>query len=211
MSVRCAQRINICAPDVARGSKIGSAPGEPRTATLLRNQQIGSEPRPAAVAVWKWMNEDQSVMEAHGQLVLRKSFVFDPISSVVDDLVQFGLDAIALNAEIAFGRAIIASPSPNTIKHAAVKSLEKGFVKDRPLPSECPAIGLGDIPLFQFIEFAAQGNVRRNERLSFLGGQGRCVIIGIEQVSHFRPKGAQADAKVLRPVRAASSCSLAYL
>jgi len=62
----------------------------------------------------------------------------------------------------------------------AVETSDESFVEDAPLAGKSPVIGFGDVLLFEFVEFAAQGDVCRNERVAFLGRQRRCIVIGME-------------------------------
>src|SRR5580698_7525624 len=109
--------------------------------------------------------------------------MFDPVSSIVDKLPKFRLDVIVRDAEIALGRAVISGPPPNAIKHSAVETSQESFVEDSPLAGESPEVSFGDVLLFEFVEFAAQRDMCRDQRVAFLGRQGRRIVVGIEQIS----------------------------
>src|SRR5579863_1363005 len=131
------------------------------------------------------MHENQTVMKAHSQLVGRVGVVLDPIPGVVDDPPKLGLNAIGRYTEITFGRTVISRPSPNPIEHTAMETSEESFVEDSSLAGKRPTIGLGDVLLFEFVEFAAQRDMRRDKRIEVRRGQRRGVIIGMEEVRHF--------------------------
>src|SRR5262249_7027824 len=58
------------------------------------------------------------------------------------------------------------------------------LVENVALAREGPAVGGGDILLLQFVQLAAQRDVRRNQALAFRWGQRRGVIVGIEGANH---------------------------
>src|SRR5580692_5929374 len=67
------------------------------------------------------MNLHEAVMEAHRDFIRRIRLVFDPRSSIVEQLVQRDGNFIEWYPEIAFARAELPGPSPNVAEHPLVQ------------------------------------------------------------------------------------------
>jgi hypothetical protein len=66
------------------------------------------------------MNLYKAVMEAHSDFIRRIGLVFNPRSSIVEQLVQGGGNFIERYSKITFARAELSGPSPNVAEHPLV-------------------------------------------------------------------------------------------
>ena len=121
MLVRGVQGVYVSSTYIAWRSQVCRAPGE-STFPKLRYEHIGGEPRPSAIAVGERMDEHETMMKSHGQFIGRVGLVLDPITGIVQDLSELGLNPIAFDADVAFGLPVDARPRPNVIEHAPMKS-----------------------------------------------------------------------------------------
>lgn len=61
----------------------------------------------ASVAVGIGMNPHQLVVKARGDFIGRVGFVVDPVAAIIDELSQFGGDAVGIDADILVAVAVI--------------------------------------------------------------------------------------------------------
>ena len=165
MVVGGSERGNVIVPGCPGGAKIRATPGETR-ATELRDQNVGRQTGPAAVAVWKGMYRNEPVMETQRDLIRRIRIVLNLISRIVNRLAKRDLDQVRSDAKVAFGRPVFSRPPPDALEHAAMQALEETFAGHDVTAAEGPPISCCDILLLEFIQLAAQGDMRRctNER-----------------------------------------------
>ena len=89
----------------------------------------------------------------------------------------------SVDADVALGPPKRTCPAPDGAEHLLVKPADEIFIEDVAAPArEKPAVGVGDADLLGRVEFPALGDVARNQRIAFLGGQ-RCrrIVLVIEQ------------------------------
>ena len=68
-------------------------------------------------------------------------------------------------------------PAPDALEHTSVQALQKTLPRRNLAAAKGPAGCRGDVLLFEFVQFAAQRNVGRDELFAFLGRQRRCMIV----------------------------------
>ena len=68
MVVGCAQRAHVAPAQLAGIGEAAASPAEGRAAKPP-DQKIGHQARVPPVAVWKWMNDDQPVMETQRDFI----------------------------------------------------------------------------------------------------------------------------------------------
>lgn len=127
------------------------------------------------------MNVDESVTEAHRDFVRWISLVFDPISRLVDGLLDFRDDSMCLDADIPVSRAILTRPTPHVAKHPLVQFAQKRPIENIASAGFGPALSGINIDVLCFIQLVPQCDVGRDERFVLLNGEGRVrLIIAIE-------------------------------
>jgi len=77
--------------------------------------------------------------------------MLDFTADITDDLIEFELDEVGLDAKIPVGCAVVTGPLPNGTKHSTVQSFEKHFVDNLPLATESPHIRSCNVLLFEFV------------------------------------------------------------
>lgn len=177
MIVRSLERCDVGVAGRACGSEIRATPGE-TLAAELSDQNVGGETRPTAVSVWKGVYGDEPVMETHRDLIWRIRFVLNPISRVVNRLAKRDLDQMRSDTEIAFCCPVFSRPAPDALEHAPMQALEETFAGHDVTAAECSLISRCDILLFEFVQFAAQGDMGRDEVFPFRRRQWGRMIVG---------------------------------
>jgi len=93
-------------------------------ASVLDTQKVGCHTRVATIAVWKWVNTDQSVVEPHSNICQRKG----PFSELKENVVAHLLDLDGYvsprNADGLVRSPKLASPSPGPVEHPQMESLQ---------------------------------------------------------------------------------------
>jgi len=107
------------------------------------------------------MNGYEPVVKANRDFVGFVSFAFDPISRVVEKLPEFRLNTIACDSKIAFRRSVVSGLAPDPAEHPAMQAAQECFVEHIALATERPSIRFENVLLFEFVEFAMQGDVCR--------------------------------------------------
>lgn len=178
------QGIDVHASCIPVGLNISPAPGE-AVAALPDDQQVRRKTRPAPISIRKWMHRHQTMMKANRQFIVRVRPMLDPKSRIIDNLAEVGLDAIVRHAEIALGRAIRSRPSPDAVEHPSMEPAKEGLVHDISFAAERPAIRFQDVVLFEFVEFAPQRDVCRDQSIPFVRRQRCRVVVGFERLRYF--------------------------
>src|ERR1700730_17289867 len=111
------------------------------------------------------MDGNQPMVETHCQFICLVALVLDPVPRVVDCLSKIWLYLEGFDPEIAFRSAVLSRPSPDLIEHTAMKAPQESL-SEKIMPSaEGPAIRCANVFLFELVQLAPQGDVRRNEFL----------------------------------------------
>lgn len=79
----------------------------------------------ATIAIGKRVDRNQPMMEANGYFIRRKGLMFDPISNVIDQVVQLYLDQMRSDAEVPLSRSRRTGPVPYAPEHSSVKLHQK--------------------------------------------------------------------------------------
>ena len=117
----------VMRPHLAGRGKIRAAPGK-RTAAKAGNQQVGHEPRMAAIAVWEGVNGHQTVVKADCKFIGSEYGLLHPQMAVIEQAVKFGSNTPGRNTNIALCLAILPCPSPDVAKHPLVQVSQKALV-----------------------------------------------------------------------------------
>lgn len=102
--------------------------------------------------------------------------MLDPIADVVEGISKLDFDEMRFDAQISFGGSVFSGPAPNLVEHATMQAFEKTFASRDLASPEAPLNGRSDIFLFEFVQLAAQRNVRW-DKISALGGRYRCRMV----------------------------------
>jgi hypothetical protein len=81
----------------------------------VASEKIADKARKAPVSVWKRRNGDKAVTETNRDFVGWIGSMVHPESRIVDGLLHFHDDPIGLNADVAFGRAILPLVDPKPV------------------------------------------------------------------------------------------------
>jgi len=182
--VRGLQCRDIAPANITRGLQIGASPCE-ALAAEPHDEKVGHQTGMTAIPVREGMNLHKAVMEAHGDFIGWIGLVFDPRSSIVEQLMQGGGNFIEGYPKIAFARTQLPGPSPNVAEHPLVQIRHKFLAQGIAASAERPVLRAQDVLLLGFIQLAAIRDVRGNQLALFLGRQRRCIIGLVENVSHF--------------------------
>lgn len=112
------------------------------------------------------MHPNDVAMEANRDLVGRIGLVLDPVTDVIEHPQQFRLHLPMIDAKVLVGLAVGASPFPDLSEHALVQVNGEGLTERVAATGKHGSHRLYDVLLFQFVEFAAQGDVRGNVLLT---------------------------------------------
>jgi hypothetical protein len=116
--------LDVSRPGLSRIDQVSPSPREGRPPKVT-SEKIADETRKAPVPVGKGMNCDKAVTEAHGDFVGRIRRVLDPVSGVVDSLLNVRGDPIGLDADIACACTILPRPAPYVAEHPLVQFAQK--------------------------------------------------------------------------------------
>ena len=102
MPIGGSQRVNVVPTQVRDCDKVAAPPGEALSAKL-ENQEVGGQPREATVTVREGVDKDETVMEAHGDLIRAIDLMVDPIMNVIHELTEVGSNLPVIGADPALG------------------------------------------------------------------------------------------------------------
>ena len=129
------------------------------------------------------MNRNNPVAESHGDLILGKNVVIDPVSAIIQELHYFGANVILVYTKVLIRCSELSCPLPNIPEHPSVQISHKTLGEDMleaelspHRPFDCPL----DTELFKFIELSTGGNCGNQKTLLLIFIQ-RCLTIrGVE-------------------------------
>ena len=98
-SAQCVDVFLSCFAGIGEGY---TAPSKSASVHLLK-KQIGSQARVSAVTVREGVDMDELVMKPGGNFIEFVGLIFYPVADIVDELLQFGMDAVRVNADIFAG------------------------------------------------------------------------------------------------------------
>ena len=83
-----------------------------------------------SIAVGKGMNRDHAMVKADCDFVARVGLMLDPIIDVGEQCMEFRLDTISFDTDIALGLPICAGPAPDVAQHPFVQLSHKMLGQD---------------------------------------------------------------------------------
>jgi hypothetical protein len=126
----------------------------------------------ATVAVGEGMNENQTMMKPDGDLIGRKSPVFEPIACIAQLRGECLANLVMQYAGILLRRSVETRPFPRLIKHPMVQ-ISKVWLSHRVIPAkrtwvQRPIIGKTNVGAFPFVPFISCREIRNKVGL-FVG------------------------------------------
>jgi hypothetical protein len=106
------KRDDISPPRLLRVHETAAAPGE-AGATELYCEEIGRKAAMSAIAVGKWVDQDEAVMEPHGDLIRRECPMLHPVARIFYEQPHLRPYLVVRDANIAVGRTDRSGPSPH--------------------------------------------------------------------------------------------------
>ena len=100
----------------------------------------------------------------------------DPYLRIIEQVPDGDRDLIMRDSEIALAGPECACPPPDVAQHSAVQVQDEFLRQKVASPAERPVLPARNVVLFHLVEFAAIGNVRRNEPTPVLRCERRGVL-----------------------------------
>src|ERR1022692_1407772 len=119
------ERRDVVAAQSARFGERSTAPGEP-CAAECHDERIRGQPRPAAVTVREWVDDDEPVAESDRALVAAISCrrgVSEPRAHVAKDVAHVHVYLPVRHAEVSVGGPVASRPGPDLAVHPEVQAL----------------------------------------------------------------------------------------
>ncbi len=141
------------------------SPGKPGPAER-GHEQIGGHPRMTPVAVGKWMDGNQPVMEFHTHSVPDAVIpcAIAPELRVLDEVPNRFSDLEMLNADIRRAHSVPTGPSPDVAEHLPMETAEETVVENlmhRSGSARRPEVACADVGLFGRVQFTSGAYVRQ--------------------------------------------------
>src|ERR1035438_7339149 len=179
-----AQGFDIALPCRAGIAQTLPSPRKPLTAKLDR-QKIGHETGVAPVAIRKWVNLHQPVMEAQRDFIGWIRVVFDPCFGVVEQLAQRYWNLQVIDSDVTLAGPEFSGPAPYVAEHLPVQVFDEFLAQQIAAATERPFLGARDVLLLGLIQLAAIGDMRGDQTAYFLRRQrGRGIVRRLEQIAH---------------------------
>lgn len=115
-------------------------------------------------------------MKANRDFVRRIGFLFRLGANVAKKLAKSGWDAPGRHiVDVFVGLAKLPGPGPNVPEHAPMKPTQEIFVEHVALAGEGPAITFGIAGLVHGVQFAADGEMGRDQAFPLFRREGRAA------------------------------------
>lgn len=185
--------------------------------TVAHQQHVSHHAGTAPVAIGKWMDEGQAMMQANCLLIECIAFVFLPSHHVVKQLSGLHGDLMRGYTDVPLSVAELPGPRPDLAKHALVQTSHEVFTRYHdcfaPDLAMGPAHALVDVRAFGIIQVTTRGYPGQLQSMDFIRIQRSLALVkrAIQEVLIIQgrsPARARCRESQLWPVQANAGATL---
>lgn len=142
----------------------------------------------AAVPIWKWVDRDQSVLEASSDLIVIVRVLVGPVMQIGAQIRDGDRNLRPVNTDRFVRLSEASGPSPDIAEHSAVQLLNKRCRADFRVPSlQGPALALEHVKLFRGVQLVSGADIVCNKSIGL-------IFIEWGPALQVRPRCAKAGA-----------------